>query len=233
MAFVDEADGTWWRKLPGVVTMVDMCHRFQAKLRMKALVEAFSLPPQPDLPFPTSDRFPGSDVVAIRADADGQRELSLLNWGLLPSWWKPSPRSKTRQAFQRNTFNARSETIHEKPSFRTAFKKRRCLIPITAFYEGGHFFGLEDQEIFALAGLWESWHWGEERLETCTVVTTEANSLVAKFHARKRMPVILDDEESFSRWLDPGAKDRDALTDLFRPFDEQLMTYVPESDTVS
>jgi len=210
-----------------------MCHRFQAKLRMKLLTQVFDLPDLPELPFPQSDRYPGSDVATIRLDADGAREVSLLNWGLLPRWWKPSAKFQIPRAFQRNTFNARSETVHEKPSFRDAFKKRRALIPVTAFYEGGHFFGLEGQEVFALAGLWEHWKTDDDELTTCTVLTTEANSLVGQYHPRKRMPVILDDEATFARWLDPDVTERDELEDLFAPFDANAMTCVPESDAVS
>ncbi|QDT49129.1 SOS response-associated peptidase [Symmachiella dynata] len=210
-----------------------MCHRFQAKLRLKALVEEFALTQQETLPFPTGDRFPGSDVVAIHLDPDRERQVKLLNWGLLPRWWKPSAKFHSPQSFQRMTFNSRSETIHEKPSFRDAFKQRRALIPVTAFYEGGHFFGLKDHELFALAGLWESWQLGEDKLETCTVVTTAANPLVEQYHPRKRMPVILSGEESYARWLDPDVKDRGPLEDLFVPFEEQLMTCVAESDTVA
>jgi putative SOS response-associated peptidase YedK len=228
-----KSETLWWLFGANKVTMWHMCHRFQAKLRMKDLVEEFSLPPQTSLPFPETDRYPGSDVASILLDPDGERELALLNWGLLPRWWKPSAKYHSPQAFQRITFNARSETIHEKPSFRDAFQRRRALIPVTSFYEGGHFFGLADQDVFALAGLWESWKLGDQVLRTCTVVTTAANPLVAKYHPRKRMPVILDNEEAYACWLDSDVSNREALTGLFRPFDADCMTCVPESDAVS
>ncbi len=204
-----------------------MCHRFNVRSPASEIAAAFNLPQTPQLEFPETDRYPGSDVLTLRLDSTGARELSLLEWGLLPRWWKPSAKFHTRKSFQRNTFNARSETIHEKPSFRDAFKKRRALIPASEFYEGGHYFGLVDQPVFALAGLWEAWRLGDDAVETCTVVTTEANSLIAKYHARKRMPVILQSENDIARWLNPEITSRDDLLDLFEPFDAGMMTCTP------
>lgn len=207
-----------------------MCHRFQAKLRMRQIVEEFALARLPTLPFESTDRYPGGGVVGVRLE--GEREAVQLQWGLLPHWWKPSAKFKTAKAFQRMTFNARGETIHEKPSFRDAFRSRRVLIPATAFFEGDHYFGLANKAVFALAGLWETWTGEGDSIQTCTVVTTKANSLIAQYHPRKRMPVILNSEEAYSRWLDPDVTQRGPLEDLLQPFDADRMTCVVASDAV-
>ena len=113
-----------------------MCHRFNQKANLVTVAEALSVEAgnvraefaqQKDL-------FPLADIPVVRLDEEGERELVACSWGLLPFWWKPSAKQKTYKSFQRMTFNARGETVHEKPSFRNAFKSRRCLIPLSLIH---------------------------------------------------------------------------------------------------
>ena len=138
----------------------------------------------------------------IRAGDEG-RELGLLRWGLLPGWAKDAGMAS-------RLINARSETAAQKPSFRSAFRKRRCLVPADGYFEwqalaGGkqpHFFSLRSELPMALAGLWEQWRSpAGDALETFTILTTEANSALAQIH--HRMPVILP-PETWALWLHPG-----------------------------
>jgi putative SOS response-associated peptidase YedK len=125
--------------------------------------------------------------------------------------------------------NARAETVASKPSFRDALKKRRCLIPADSFYEWRKdgkvktpfCFTKTDDSIFAFAGLWEQWKNPEGQLiETCSIITTTPNSLLADVH--DRMPVILADE-AYDLWLDPGFQKTDAVCALLKPYDPALM----------
>ncbi len=211
-----------------------MCHRYNVKSNLQQIAQALypDLLLPPDLTLDTRrDLYPTSVVPVIRLSADSEWELETMEWGLLPFWWKPSDRSRSRAAFQRQTFNARGETIHSKPSFREAFRKRRCLIPASEFYEGprGHaaWFRLADNPVMAFAGLWETWHADDESVHSCTIVTTVANSLVAQYHPRKRMPVILADDDARRRWMDPDVIERGPLESLLEPIDPQLMDHRP------
>ncbi|MDA1164051.1 MAG: SOS response-associated peptidase [Planctomycetota bacterium] len=175
------------------------------------------------------DLFPLVEIPVVRMSPDGARELVACSWGLLPFWWKPSAKQKSFRSFQRMTFNARGETIHEKPTFRAAFKSRRCLIPWTEFFEHGWYFSLHDRQLSAFAGLWELWNDPDsgESLESCTIVTTAANELLEKYHPKKRMPVILDGEDACQRWLNPDIVDREPLDDLFKPLSSARLAHWP------
>ncbi len=206
-----------------------MCHRFNQKANLKDVAEALAVP-QVRVEFLTQkDLFPLADIPVVRLDGDGEREIALCNWGLLPFWWKPSAKHTSPGRFQRMTFNARGETIHEKPTFRAAFKSRRCLIPWTEFFEHDEYFALEDRELSTFAGLWECWMDPEtgDELQSCTIVTTEANELVEQYHPKKRMPVILDDEDSRARWLSPDIVERPPLEEVLRPFPADAMRHWP------
>ena len=208
-----------------------MCHRFNQKANLKDVAEALAVP-QVRVEFLTQkDLFPLADIPVVRLDGDGEREIALCNWGLLPFWWKPSAKHKSPGSFQRMTFNARGETIHEKPTFRAAFKSRRCLIPWTEFFEHDEYFVLEDRELSTFAGLWECWKDPEtgDELQSCTIVTTEANELVEQYHPKKRMPVILNDDDSRARWLSPDIVERPPLEELLRPFPADAMRHWPAS----
>ncbi len=169
---------------------------------------------------------PGQQVAVVRQNHSDLRQLTTMKWGLVPYWAK-DPTVGNRMV------NARCETVHEKPSFRQAFRSRRCIIPASGFYEWHHtgkkkiphYIRLRDGNLMSLAGLWEKWKspHGED-LETCTILTTAANGLVRKFH--DRMPVILHSEE-FDLWLDRDIDDVGRLAELFHPYPTDLLTEHP------
>jgi putative SOS response-associated peptidase YedK len=144
---------------------------------------------------------PTQDIVTGRQNADGKRDVSLLRWGLVPFWAKDP-------AIGNRMINARAETVAEKPSFRAAYAKRRCIVFADGFYEWRpeasgktpYFISLASGEPFAFAGLWESWKSREtgESLQTSTIITTAANEFMAAIH--HRMPVVLD-AAAAERWL--------------------------------
>ena len=135
----------------------------------------------------------------VRLD-DGSNKAVNLHWGLIPAWAKD-------RKIAVHTFNARAETLLEKPSFRSAYQHRRCLIPATGFFEwhstetGKHPYHIHQAEcgLFAFAGLWEYWQYEQERVYSCTLITTAAVDKMARIHAR--MPVIIT-PDFYSRWLD-------------------------------
>jgi putative SOS response-associated peptidase YedK len=165
------------------------------------------------------------NVAAVRADGSS-RELLSLKWGLVPVWAK-EPEIGAR------LINARSETVTEKPSFRDAFKYRRCLIPASGFYEWKregkgkqpYYFHMRDDEPFAFAGLWERWEGiGGKAIESCTILTTEANEVLAPVH--ERMPVIVASKD-YDLWLDTQMTEKNRLTPLLRPYPSTEMTSHP------
>jgi putative SOS response-associated peptidase YedK len=179
---------------------------------------------------------PTQPIAAVRWLPDeGQRQLSLLRWGLVPSWAKDP-------AMGNRMINARAETVAEKPSFRAAFKRRRCLIPADGYYEWQkvgkrkqpYYFRMKDDRPFAFAGLWEQWSGGKgdapEPMETCTIITTEANELGRPIH--DRMPVIVHPDE-YAFWLDPRVEDRSRLETLLRPYDPGEMMAEPVTTHVN
>jgi len=154
---------------------------------------------------------PSQTIATIVRTPEGARTLAWKEWGLVPSW------SKTR-SMRTPLFNARSETAHEKPSFRAAWKRRRCLVVADGFYEWtprnrGHqpyHFRPRSSSLLGFAGLFEEWQGeGGEVVESCTVLTTEANADLEGIH--HRMPVILDSSD-FDVWLDPGAEQASLLS---------------------
>lgn len=174
---------------------------------------------------------PTQDVPVVRLNADRVRRLEMMRWGLVPSWAKDP-------SMGQRMINARCETAATKPSFRSAFRRRRCLIPSDGFYEWKKtgagkqplFYRMKDKKPFAFAGLWESWRRGDApELNSCTILTTTANTLVAAAH--DRMPVILA-RDDYRRWLDPDTPGQ-ALDELFVPFPPDLMTAFPVSRLVN
>jgi putative SOS response-associated peptidase YedK len=178
---------------------------------------------------------PSQSVAAIVQLPDASRpQLQMLRWGLIPSWAKDP-----KIGFK--LINARAETVSEKPSFRSAFRKRRCLIPATGFYEWQqvegsrqkqpYFIGVQDEGLFAFAGLYEQWGSpGGDILETCTIITTTANELMAPIH--ERMPVILA-EQDYALWLDPSFGKIDSLQALLDPYPANEMKVYPVSSLVN
>ncbi len=190
-----------------------MCGRFTLRSPASVIAEQFSVFDVPEL----HARFniAPSQVVPVVRQAEA-RTLSMLRWGLVPSWAKDS-------AIGNSLTNARAETVASKPSFRAAFRRRRCLIVADGFYEWQriekhkqpYFIHRRDDRPFAMAGLWESWERGEGVLESCTIVTTEAKELMRPIH--DRMPVILG-EDDYAMWLDVNQEGGDALLGLLKPY---------------
>lgn len=173
---------------------------------------------------------PGQQILSI-IQPDGEAcQAVWLYWGLVPFWSKDPKISHS-------LFNARAESVAEKPSFRTAFRQRRCLIPATGFYEwqstdsGKQAYHIcrRDHSLFAFAGLWDCNDASGQALYTCTVITTEATALMAPIH--QRMPVIIP-RENYERWLDKHASTEQLKVLLANPA-YQDMVAVPISDRVN
>lgn len=165
---------------------------------------------------------PTQSVAAIRADTDGLRSLELLRWGLIPHWAKD-------MSIGNRLINARAETVAEKPAFRQALSRRRCLVLASGFYEWGKtgegkmpfFMSPVGGHCMAFAGLWERWHGGEEAaLESCVIITTAANATLEAVH--QRMPVILDDNAQ-TRWLAQDTSTHECR-ELLQAAPESLLT---------
>lgn len=173
-------------------------------------------------PYPRYNIAPTQEVLAVRNDGDGNR-AEMMRWGLVPSWAKD-------QKIGNRMINARSETLSERPSFRAAYKRRRCVIVADSFYEWKREgksrtpmrIMLESEETFAFAGLWETWKRPDDSwMLSCTIITTSANELVSDIH--DRMPVILDPDVE-PVWLDPDLDDTSVLSELLVPYPSELMT---------
>ena len=198
-----------------------MCGRYTLSTPAGRLAEEFQLDSSAEI-IPSYNVAPTQQVAAVLED-EGGRRLEMLRWGLVPSW-ADDPDIGARM------INARSETAPEKPSFRRAFRGRRCLIAADGFYEwkreeGGkqpYYFRMQDGRPFAFAGLWESWDKGGGELLTCAILTTRPNSVAEEIH--DRMPVILP-HDAYNAWLDPDA-DREELGELMIPYPgDDLETY--------
>jgi putative SOS response-associated peptidase YedK len=192
-----------------------VCGRYSLIVDASVLAGVFEIDPPAGLK-PRFNIAPTQTVPIVRAGRERPREWAEVRWGLVPSWAK-DPKIGARM------INARSETVAEKPSFRSAVTARRCLIPADGFYEWvktgdakqPHYIHFADGRAFAFAGLWERWHkGGDEPLDTCTIITTTPNDLVAGLH--DRMPVILQ-PEFFTEWLETEPLALDRLQDLLAP----------------
>lgn len=207
-----------------------MCGRFYLDVPREKLVEHFQFENDPNL----QARFniaPSQDIAAVR-ETDNGRELALLHWGLIPHWAK-------EEYTGYSMINARAETVDQKPSYRTAFKRHRCLIPASGFYEWQtgpsgkqpYAIGRKDGDVFAMAGLWEHWENPEGRvIESCAIIVTSANEAIKSIH--DRMPVILQ-EEDYDTWLDREIQDPKILKPLLRQFPASLMKAYPVSRRVN
>ena len=199
-----------------------MCGRYTLATPVEALKEEFEVGgPVPELA-PSFNVAPAEEVAVVREDG-GYRRLELLRWGLVP-FWADDPGIGQRM------INARAETAPDKPAFRAAFRKRRCLIPADGFYEWQRADGgpkqpfhirRRDGRPFAFAGIWEDWRDGKVR--SCAILTTDANEELQKVH--HRMPVILD-REDYGRWLDPEAGEKD-LRVLLQPYAADDLEFYP------
>ena len=177
-----------------------MCGRFSIYSNSRDLVDHFTLSSADEYQI-SYNVSPSNDIPVVRLK-DNKRVLVNCNWGLLPFWAKN---------MNYRPINARVETIEEKPFFKDAYKKRRCLIPANGFYEWRgtkgnkqpFYFTLEEAELFSFAGLWERWENNNKIIESCTIITTTANQIMQNIH--NRMPVILKPEQ-YDRWLFDGEK---------------------------
>ena len=207
-----------------------MCGRYTLRTPVEKLAEEFGLEDSSvDLP-PNYNVAPTQGVAAVLAE-NGHRRLEVLRWGLIPPW-ADDPQIGSRM------INARAETAHEKPSFRRAFRERRCLIPADGFYEWKrtngtkqpYYIHMKEGRPFAFAGLWESWR--EEdgpEVRSCAILTTRPNALASEIH--DRMPVILP-AGSREAWLDPEAEKEELLA-LLEPYPEDEMEAYPVSRYVN
>ena len=206
-----------------------MCGRFNLRTPLTVLAEKFlfDLGPLAKEAFrPRYNIAPTQYIAAVRLDSQGKRQLAMLHWGLIPSWAKD-----TKIGY--STINARGDTVATKPAFRSAFKKRRCLVLADGFYEWEKtgkvklpwLYEVDGGKPFAFAGLWEWWQpaGAEKSLESCTIVTTDANELASQVH--NRMPVILDAED-YDGWL--AGEDIPLI-----PFPPERMTARPISTYVN
>jgi putative SOS response-associated peptidase YedK len=201
-----------------------MCGRFTNKAKPEQIKKELKVGTKnPNLFQPRYNIAP-AQMIDVVFEPETERILSQLKWGLVPSWSKDASTSK-------GLINARAETLTEKPSFREAFKSHRCIIPASGFYEWQKkgtgakqpfYFYLNDKEVFGFAGLYEEWLDKQtgELLETCTIITTEANEVLKPVH--ERMPVILR-AENYDEWLDSKGKNTDKLQKLLVPYSADEM----------
>ncbi len=206
-----------------------MCGRYLLATAPADLARWFDLDTMPELQ-PRYNVAPSQPIPIVRLGS-GTRECVLARWGLIPSWAK-QPKADF------STINARAETLLDRPAFRTAFRRRRCLVPADGFYEWKkvgihkqpHVVRPKDGKPWAFAGLWEHWHGASgEEVDSATVITTTANELLQPLH--ERMPAILAPEH-YAAWLDPAAPVEDLLG-LLLPLPPELLAVNRVSDWVS
>ena len=196
-----------------------MCGRFTNSAKQKDVEKEFKIGKLNKVSFEPRYNIAPSQMIDTVLETDSERILTELKWGLIPSWAKDD-------SIGNKLINARAETLTEKPSFQKAFKSRRCIIPASGFYEWAKkgagkkqpfYFYLKEKPVFGFAGLYEEWLDKEsgELIETCTIITTEANEVLEPVH--DRMPVILKPED-YDQWLDEKEKKTDRLQNLLVPF---------------
>jgi len=203
-----------------------MCGRFSLATPAQQVAEHFGLTEVPALS-PRYNIAPSQSVAVVRqVDPGALPILELRRWGLIPFWAKDS-------GIGARMINARVETAAEKPAFRVALRRRRCLVPADGFYEWQphpkrrrpHHVRLAAGELFALAGLFESWKSPEgESIESCTLLTTAANPVLSALH--DRMPIIVDPEH-YPPWLDPDLQDPDSILSLTRSSISERLSFHP------
>ena len=208
-----------------------MCGRYVLKATLPDIARMLGM--EADLALePSYNIAPTRAVPVCRSEQPGKKELVLMHWGLIPHW------AKQRDSNYR-MINARAETIAEKPAFRSPFRHRRCLIPADGYYEWKsmqgrkqpYYFSRNDDQPFCFAGLWDRWQPPEGApVESCTIITTEANGLLRPLHPR--MPVILD-QSAYARWLDPGVRNPESHKALLVPYADAGMCHYPVSKLVN
>jgi len=212
--------------------IASMCGRSTYKLTWEEVAALYrlTLDTPPHNFQPRYNVCPTDPVDTIVAE-DGKRDLVRMRWGLVPRWW-----SKPLKELRLATFNARAETVTEKPFFREAFKRNRCLVPVSGYYEwqdttGGkqpwYFMARDGSPALTIAGLWDEWRDRArgERLKSCTMIITEPNKFVGEVH--DRMPVLLA-EKDFEPWLDGTAG-----VELLKPAPDDALQRWPVSKRVN
>jgi putative SOS response-associated peptidase YedK len=199
-----------------------MCGRYRLSRRKQLVEEYFETADWQDDWSPRYNIAPTQPVPVIRQHPkEPVRQVSLMKWGLVPSWAKDTSGAA-------RMINTRSETAATKPAFRDPLKYRRCLIPADAFYEWKrnetskqlYCFEVNNEELFAFAGLWDGWKDGNGNwLRTCTILTTTPNSVTSAIH--DRMPVILSPDD-YDLWLDPAMNNAAEVSHLLKPYDARL-----------
>ena len=199
-----------------------MCGRFERNSAIDIIIRDFRINKTSVELTPGCNIAPSQNVLIIRLDEEGKRQLESCKWGFLPSWTKdPSLGSKM--------INARAETVASKPSFKSAFRKQRCLVIADGFYEWRKiknkktpvYIHLKSGRPFGFAGLYNPWTSPEGKIfSTCTIITTSANALLEPIH--DRMPVIIP-RDMEDLWLNPGEKDQDVLLGLLKPYPSEEM----------
>jgi putative SOS response-associated peptidase YedK len=210
-----------------------MCGRFAYYSAHEAMAQLFGLGADAPAIEPRWNIAPTQFVPVVRVASGGLRKLSMLYWGLIPHWAK-------EKSIGARMINARAETLTEKPSFRTAYRRRRCLVVASGYYEwqltaSGKqpwFIHPPDDLPFGMAGLWESWSEAPDSapLESCTIITTEAHGPLAQLH--HRVPVIVPPAD-YARWLDPAIQQESAVADLLQAPADALLTAHPVSARVN
>jgi putative SOS response-associated peptidase YedK len=204
-----------------------MCGRFTLRANLNRILQEFAVEAEADLRWePRFNVAPTQNVLIVK---DGG--LSLAKWGLVPAWANDAK-------IGNRLINARADTVADKPSFRSAFKKGRCLVVADGFYEWKkigdrkqpYFIRLKDDRPFGFAGLAEHWRGDDKVIDSATIITTDANPLMAGIH--DRMPVILP-RESYGLWLDPEFKSKEELLSLLRPYPAEEMVAIPVSTLVN
>ena len=197
-----------------------MCNLYSFRKSPEEVKALFNYPEQPNFP-PRDVVAPGQPIAIVKGEKTN-RHFALVRWGFVPSWTKEMKPGKPLT-------NARSETVFEKPSFRHAIRRRRCLIPADGFYEWKgdvpgrkqpfHITG-SDNGLFAFAGIWEHWTSPDgSELESAAILTTEPNAMMAQIHTR--MPVVIKPDD-FTRWLDHSRPDGKQVADLMRPVEDSF-----------
>ncbi len=193
-----------------------MCGRFVRSKAPEAYGRLFGVAEVPNLP--SYNVAPTQPVVVIRMDGD-RKACAVLRWGLIPLWAKDKKTS---------FINARADTLFQKPAFRAAVKRRRCLVLADGYFEWQtegkqktpYYFHMKDEAPIAFAGIWDCWKGEGTPLESCAIITTDANELSRPIH--DRMPVILRGQEA-EAWIDPGVEEPAALIELLRPYAADAM----------
>lgn len=209
-----------------------MCGRYTL-IRLADFTDMFPWIRGPQIdPPPRYNIAPTQPIAAVLND--GSNQIDYVRWGLIPSWAKD-------ESIGNRMINARGETLAEKPSFRTALKRRRCLIPASGFYEWKKhenaktktpmYIRMKGARPFAFAGLWDTWHSPDgSELRSCTIITGEPNELIKDIH--NRMPAILQ-EKDYQKWLIPGEQPFETLLPLLAPYPAEAMEAYPVRSVVN